>query len=371
VEIYGRNGWKAVSLSLLARNPRPKEYGLPRIDGRKHMSPPPSQFFKIPLQLKKEASRQVAIDQARKRIFEKLGIRGAPPISDRGNGNRLDVIDRLNERLLEIISKCEQFAVDGKITLIVSLNGGYTPKSARNSILSALFFECEEAKLAKLAQDAIDDLKEFKRKADREARIARENKIVEDALQRILPVLAISEYCSIHPVFKKNKQSFEISFIQYEPTHPWEPLPEEEYFVDPVVQKNHIRGLLRSILSSGFPFRFYYYQWDIYTDDPEDFESADVEFRNLIDDEIGDDDVRLGERIKKERREAYQKAIRAAGGALSFVSNFFFEHLITKALYSIPGVGTAMMIYDLAQLAADIPDDVRTFSKILLDEEEL
>jgi hypothetical protein len=347
--------------------PEAKGVWPPRIDGRIHMSPPPSQFFKIPLKLKKEASRQVAIDQARKRIFEKLNIRGAPPISDRGNGNRLDVIDRLNERLVEIISKCEQYAVDGKITLIVSLNGGYTPKSARNYILSALFFECQEAKLAKAAQDVIDDLKEFKRKADREARIAHENKIVEDALQRILPVLAISEYCSIHPIFKKEKQSFDISFIQYEPTHHWEPLQEEEYFVDPVVQKNHIRGLLRSILSSGFPFRFYYYQWDIYSDDPEDFESAYVEFQNLID----DDDVRLGERLKKERREAYQKAIRAAGGALSFVSNFFFEHLITKALYSIPGVGTAMMFYDLAQLAADFPDDVRTFSKILLDEEEI
>lgn len=335
------------------------------------MSPPPSQFFKIPLKLKKEASRQVAMDQARKRIFEKLKIRGSPPMSGEGNGNRLDVIDRLNERLLEVISKCEQYAVDGKITLIVSLNGGYTPKSARHYILSALFFECEEAKLAKQTQDAIDDLKEFKRKFDRIARIAYENKIVEDALQRILPVLAISEYCSIQPIFKRDKHSFDLRFIQYEPTHAWEPLQEEEYFVDPVVQKDHIRGLLRSVLSSGFPFSFYYYQWEIYRDDPEDFESAEIEFQNLLDDEIGEDDVRLGERIKKERREAYQKAIRAAGGALSFVSNFFFEHLITKALYAIPGVGTAMMVYDLSQLAAELPDDVRAFSKILLDEEEI
>jgi hypothetical protein len=97
-----------------------------------------------------------------------------------------------------------------------------------------------------------------------------------------------------------------------------------------------------------------------------------MEFQNLLsDDDVSDSDVNLGERLIRERREIYQRAIREAGGALSFAANFFFDHVVGKALYAIPVVGEVMMVYDLAQLASEFPDDVRVFSKILLDDEDI
>jgi hypothetical protein len=109
-------------------------------------------------------------DRARKRIFSKLEIRTIPYGDGRGSdraANPPDVVDTLNDRLRIIMGKCEQFAQNNSITLIVSINGGWTVRTAKLDLLNALFLECEEAKLAKAAQDAIDDLKEFKRKADR------------------------------------------------------------------------------------------------------------------------------------------------------------------------------------------------------------
>jgi hypothetical protein len=129
---------------------------------------------------------------------------------------------------------------------------------------------------------------------------------------------------------------------------------------------------LHDNLKSGFPLTLYYYKWHIYRDDPEDFDSAEMEFLNLVaDEEIDESDSRYGERLIRERREAYQKAIREAGGALSFAANFFFDHVVSKILYAIPVVGEVMMVYDLAQLAVELPDNVRFFSRILLDEEEI
>jgi hypothetical protein len=343
---------------------------------RTKMSPPASQSFKISVKLNSQSSLSDLADQTRKRIFSKLDIKTIPYGDGSGSdraANPLDVVDRLNERLRIIIGKCEQFAHKHTITLIVSINGGWTLKTAKLNLLGSLFFECEEAKLAKAVQDAIDDLKEFKRKAGIAARIERENKIVEEALQRMLPILAISEYCSIWPTFNKDTNSFQFDAIQCGSTHPMEPLKEDEYLWDPEIQKGEIRRLLHANMSSGFPFTFYYYKWHIYRDDPEDFDSAEIEFRNLLDDDddVSDSDTNLGQRLVRERREAYQRAIREAGGALSFAANFFFDHVVEKALYVIPVVGEAMMVYDLAQLAAELPDDVRIFSRILLDEEEI
>lgn len=339
------------------------------------MSPPAGQSFTVLVKLTSRPSLSDVVEDTRKRIFAKLGVHTIPYGDGRGSdraANPVDVVDRLDDRLRIIISTCEQFAHDDAITLVISVNGGWTLTTAKLNLLSSLFFECQEATLARAAQDAIDDLKEFKRKADIAAQVEREKKIVEDALQRILPILAFSEYCSIWPTFDKDRNSFGLDFIQHGATHPFDPLKEEEFLWDPEIQKNEIRGLLHDNLNSGFPFRFYYHKWHIYRDDPEDFDSAEMEFQNLLtDDDISDSDVHLGERLIRERREAYQRAIREAGDALSYAANFFFDHVVGKILYAIPVVGEVMMVYDLAQLAVELPDDVRIFSRILLDEKEI
>jgi hypothetical protein len=144
-------------------------------------------------------------------------------------------------------------------------------------------------------------------------------------------------------------------------------LKEEEFLWEPDIQKGQIRNYLNSQLNTGFPFHFYYYKWHIYRDDPEDFELGEVEFQNLIDENTSESDVDLGQRLIRERREIYQRAIREAGGVLEFASGFFFDHIVRKTIYSIPVVGTAMMVYDLAQLASELPDDVRAFSTLILD----
>jgi hypothetical protein len=339
------------------------------------MSPPARQSFTVPVKLTSRGSLSDVVADTRKRILTKLRVTTIPYGDGSGSdraANPLDVLDRLDERLRIIISKCERFARKDVITLVVSINGGWTLKTAKLNLLSSLFFECSEAKLAQAVQDAIDDLKEFQRKADIAARAQRARRAVDDALQRILPILAFSEYCSIWPTFDKDNNSFKLDFLQHGDTHPWDPLKEEEFLWDPETQKAEIRGLLHANLSSGFPLRFYYYKWHIYRDDPEDFDSAEMEFQNLLsDDDVSDSDVNLGERLIRERREIYQRAIREAGGALSFAANFFFDHVVGKALYAIPVVGEVMMVYDLAQLASEFPDDVRVFSKILLDDEDI
>ena len=331
-----------------------------------------SKPFKVVLQLDSQGSRQVAIDQARKAIFAKLGIANQPPTGNTGNINPSDVVIRFNERLLTIISQCEQYAVKRRLTLIVSLNGGYTYKSAQRNILNALFIECEEARLATALEDIIDDLKEMKRRADIAAQVSKERKAVDDGLRVILWRLARSDYCDVMPSFDKATFSFKFTFVDRGRTHFFDaPLKEEEFLWDPDLQKGQIRAFLHSILNSGFPWIFTYHQWHVYRHDPEDFDSAMMEFQNLPDDSSSSDwDGDLDKRYREERRQIYRNMLEAGGGAFGFVANFFFDHVVRKALYAIPVVGEVVMIYDMAQLASELPDNVRAFASVILDDDE-
>ena len=151
--------------------------------------------FEVEIKLKKYASLDGAAVAAREAIFKKLGIKSVKfgDGGTRGARNPFNTVVTLDDRLRTILRKCEQFAVKGSLTLSVSINGGYTRKSAQMDILNALFLECREAKLMRAVQDVIEDIKEFKRKADQFARAERERKIVEDGLQKILNHLSKSE----------------------------------------------------------------------------------------------------------------------------------------------------------------------------------
>jgi hypothetical protein len=339
------------------------------------MSPPARQQFELKVTLKSRPSLDALAEATVNRILSRLSIRTIPYGDGRMGParNPLDVVDRLNARVKTILRKNEKFAVKGSLTLVVSINGGFTFKTAKNDLLNSLFYECPEAELAAINQDIIDALKDAKRAADLAARREHERRIVDDAMNKILKHLAHSDYCTIFPSFNRKKGIFEPSLHDRGEVYK-EALEEEDFLWDPNIQKGRLRGMLYSNLNSGFPIMITYHQWEFHEDDPEDMADLYIEFQNLLTDDVPVSDENspdYGEQLIRERREIYQKAIREAGGAMSFAADFFFDHVVNKFLYGIPGVGTAMMVYDLAQLAAEVPDGVRVFSKIILDEEEL